>query len=715
MNKSKRSAGGMYMRRDLRGLRLITYVKSKQILLFGSIPFILGFLALTGWIFSQPNLASIIPHTQHMVISTALSFTLAGASLVFLYFNSNHTTRLTTIVGGILIIVGLIILIESYLDYSWIDFNHLHSSISADAPLHAGRMAPNTAFCFILLGGLFMLTSAYHNTALTLLYHSVYLTLILISLMGFASYVVNLEFINSFYENNRMSLPTAIAMFFAGLGIATVRQRILSVKDKSTIEANSIYSASSVMMFTIVLTVAVFSFALSQNRVEQTMKEQMTEISIDRRAYFASMIKMKTDMAKVNADRPLFIQNLLENAKLSDSANKSMITKMMANYLSEGFSGFALEDNHGKVISQVGQFTKNPELRLPINHPFFSELLWKNGYILLNRIPMQNSEGTTIAYMRSEQLLTELTQFHQNAIHRGETSDMVVCGLKNDYQICFPFRWSPQPKVLYGYLDGKPLPLTRAVKGEVDTTVATDFRRQRVMAAIGPIGTTGLGMATKVDMREQYAPIRQQFFSAIPFFLLLILMSMTLMWFKLNPIVNALNASKIKLSHLANHDPLTTLPNRLLFNDRLETAILRANRASGFLALMYVDVDHFKNINDSFGHKAGDELLQWFALQLKNAVRETDTVARLGGDEFSIILESLNSPQDAQRLAESIIESIGSRTPPLQNEQLPKITTSIGIAVYREYMAAQDLLNHADMALYKAKEAGRNTYRISEV
>lgn len=157
------------------------------------------------------------------------------------------------------------------------------------------------------------------------------------------------------------------------------------------------------------------------------------------------------------------------------------------------------------------------------------------------------------------------------------------------------------------------------------------------------------------------------------------------------------------------------MPNRLLFNDRLETAILRANRASGFLALMYVDVDHFKNINDSFGHKAGDELLQWFAFQLKNAVRETDTVARLGGDEFSIILESLNSQQDAQRLAESIIESIGSRTPPLENEQLAKITTSIGVAYYRDNMSAQDLLNQADVALYKAKQAGRNTYRVNDL
>ncbi|MDP3267704.1 MAG: GGDEF domain-containing protein [Legionella sp.] len=703
------------MRRDLRGLRLISYVKSKQILLFGSVPLFLGLLALAGWIFSRPNLASIIPHTQHMVISTALSFTLAGASLIFLYFHSNHTLKITRLAGCILVIVGSIVLIESYLDYSWIDFNHLHSSSSADAPLHAGRMAPNTAICFILLGGLFVLTSAYQHTALTMIYQSVYLILILMSLLGIASYVVNLEFIYSFYENNRMSLPTAIAMFFAGLGIATVRQRIRLLNDKSSIEANSIYSASSLMMFTIVLTVAVFSFALSQNRVEQTMKEQMTEISIDRRSYFASMIKMKTDIAKVNADRPLFIQNLLQNDKLSDSANKGIITEMMGNYLREGFSGLALEDHNGKVITEVGEFTKKPDLRLPINHPFFSELLWKNGYILLNRIPMHNSEGTTIAYMRSEQLLTELTQFHQNALHRGETSDMVVCGLKNGYQNCFPFRWSPQPKILYGYLDGKPLPLTRAVKGEVDTSVTRDYRRQRVMAAIGPIGTTGLGMATKIDMREQYAPIRQQFISAIPFFLLLILMSIILMWFKLNPIVNALNASKIKLSHLANHDPLTTLPNRLLFNDRLETAILRANRASGFLALMYVDVDHFKNINDSFGHKAGDELLQWFALQLKDAVRETDTVARLGGDEFSIILESLSNIQDAQRLAESIIESISSKTPPLQNNQIPKITSSIGVAIYRENMVAQDLLNQADVALYKAKQAGRNTYRFNDL
>lgn len=702
------------MRHDLTGLRLLSYLKSKQILLLGTIPLLLGLLALTGWVFLQPNLASIIPHKQHMVISTALTFMLVGASLIYLNFNLHNPTKVTTLVGSVLIVVGLIVLIESVFDYSWIDFNHLHSIVTADAPLHAGRMAPNTAICFILLGTMFTLTCATNRTILTLVYQGVYLMLILMSLMGIASYVVNLEFIYSFYEYNRMSLPTGIAMFFSGLAIATVRQHINFLQNKSMVEASNIYSVSSLMMFTIVLTVAIFSFALSQNRVEQTMKEQMTEIATDRRAYFSSVIKMKTDVAKVNADRPLLIKNILDNFELNDNNTRNNITRMMATYLNQGFSGLALEDSNGNIISQVGEFTKKPDLGVPINNLFFSELLWKNGYILHSRVPMKNTDGKTVAYMRSEQSLTELTQFHKKALHRGETTDMVVCGLKSDDQICFPFRWSPEPKVLHGYLDGKPLPITRAVKGEVNTSVTTDFRRKRVMAAIGPIGTTGLGMSIEIDMREQYAPIRDQFISAIPFFLFLVLISMILMWFKLNPIVNALNESKNKLSHLANHDPLTSLPNRLLFNDRLETAILRANRATGYLALMYVDIDYFKHINDNFGHKIGDELLQWLALQLKSAVRETDTVARLGGDEFSIILENLNHSQDVERLAEAIIESISSKTPPLQVNQIVNITTSIGIAIYKENMVAQDLLHQADMALYSAKQAGRNTYRIFE-
>jgi len=135
---------------------------------------------------------------------------------------------------------------------------------------------------------------------------------------------------------------------------------------------------------------------------------------------------------------------------------------------------------------------------------------------------------------------------------------------------------------------------------------------------------------------------------------------------------------------------------------------------SGF-ALMYLDIDHFKRINDSLGHAAGDEVLKAFAQRLRRSVRTTDTVARLGGDEFVIILEGIDNEEEAQFLARKIVASV---TRPLEVEgRRLTMTTSIGIAFRREIVAAdaatvEAMIGRADAALYAAKAAGRNTWRV---
>jgi len=166
------------------------------------------------------------------------------------------------------------------------------------------------------------------------------------------------------------------------------------------------------------------------------------------------------------------------------------------------------------------------------------------------------------------------------------------------------------------------------------------------------------------------------------------------------------------LTKLAHHDALTGLPNRTLFNDRLARALLRRKRARNLMALMYLDIDLFKSINDSLGHAAGDELLKGFADRLKYCARATDTVSRLGGDEFVILLEELHRPEDGYMIAEKIIDAmqedfkIGTRS--------LRVTTSIGIAFADGIdIAAEDLLDRADAALYEAKRAGRNVFRAA--
>ncbi len=167
-----------------------------------------------------------------------------------------------------------------------------------------------------------------------------------------------------------------------------------------------------------------------------------------------------------------------------------------------------------------------------------------------------------------------------------------------------------------------------------------------------------------------------------------------------------------KLEHIAHHDALTDLPNRLLFTDRLEQAMLYARRREQCFVLAYLDLDNFKPVNDTYGHAAGDQLLVTIAKRIKYLLRESDTLARLGGDEFVIIVNDLNHCKDSLPLITKILEAI--EQPVRVGELTLHVTASIGISYYSKTVAvdATQLLQQADQAMYKAKQAGNNRYTV---
>jgi diguanylate cyclase (GGDEF)-like protein len=168
---------------------------------------------------------------------------------------------------------------------------------------------------------------------------------------------------------------------------------------------------------------------------------------------------------------------------------------------------------------------------------------------------------------------------------------------------------------------------------------------------------------------------------------------------------------KEELDHQAHHDALTQLPNRLLFSDRLEQGIAKAKRNNSKLALLFIDLDHFKEINDSLGHNIGDEVLKKVTKRLLDAIRKQDTIARLGGDEFTVIIEELKQGQDASRLAQKILEVLAE--PIIVEENILYVSSSIGISLYpSDGTSAQDLLKYADSAMYRAKKEGRNNFQF---
>lgn len=183
---------------------------------------------------------------------------------------------------------------------------------------------------------------------------------------------------------------------------------------------------------------------------------------------------------------------------------------------------------------------------------------------------------------------------------------------------------------------------------------------------------------------------------------------------KLEHKIDELTERERQLSHQAFHDPLTGLANRRLFSDRVEHALTRSRRTGHLSAVLFVDLDDFKTVNDSLGHGAGDRLLNAVGARLSGCVRPGDTVARLGGDEFGVLLEEMDGPEHASKTAVRILESLDVAFPLEGRQVFTRASVGVAIADRNSGYVGADLLSDADVALYAAKGAGKATYREFE-
>jgi diguanylate cyclase (GGDEF)-like protein len=166
-----------------------------------------------------------------------------------------------------------------------------------------------------------------------------------------------------------------------------------------------------------------------------------------------------------------------------------------------------------------------------------------------------------------------------------------------------------------------------------------------------------------------------------------------------------------QLIYLATHDALTGLPNRMLFNDRLSMELVRARRNRQKLAVMLLDLDHFKDINDKLGHHVGDRLLQLFGQRLTNLLRKSDSVARIGGDEFLLLLPEIKRVKEAAKIAQKVLEA--ARRPFRCSGGRIKISASLGISIFpNDNINTENLIKNADIAVYRAKEEGGDRYKF---
>lgn len=172
-----------------------------------------------------------------------------------------------------------------------------------------------------------------------------------------------------------------------------------------------------------------------------------------------------------------------------------------------------------------------------------------------------------------------------------------------------------------------------------------------------------------------------------------------------------LEKQKDEFNYQARFDTLTDLPNRLFFNEELLHSIKKSKTNQTKIALLFIDLDRFKEVNDTLGHACGDRVLQEAARRIKNTLRADDTLFRLGGDEFIIIMENISNPEDASKLAQRIVSAL--EEPMTLRQNTIYISSSIGVSIYPDdSLNAADLVRCADSAMYKAKEDGRNNFKF---
>ena len=804
--------------------------------LLGMAVILLGITVLSGWIFHIIALVEIFPGFVAVVFNTALCFVLTGAALALPGLTGRPMPKLQTIMGSIIFILCALIFGEHLFDKSFgVDWAFLHTWFH-DGNIRPGRLAPNTAIGFMLIGSTLILmnrvSAKWRAVAVQLLTISV----MVIGLTGLVGYALAPDFLYGWARSARMAVPTALGMIVTSVALWQTWHRAEWYQSRKYFqEDEKIAFIGAAILATMTITAGLTGFVFQQKILENTLKETLRTALKSRVILFNTVVQQSETNTR-NASNAFFLYSLPSAAQAT--VTPKQYNGIVNNLLGNGFRALAVYDLNGKQLASAGGFPRAPGIVADLHTPLSAKLLWDDGLYLQTQAAIVNG-GKTVARLLALQPLSMLEQQIFDTHGIGSTVEIALCKSEEDTLLCFPEGDQPAPfRIKRQSALGQPLPMTFAVDGKSGIITSVDYRAKNVVAAYAPLAP-GVGLVVKEDIAELYTVIHNQLKAVIPALLFLIALGAIFLRSQLRPIAArllaseskaqereleikavvgsvgeailtidergiiesfnaaaskifgysaqqaigkaitilmppamhaqheqgmhrylqggephvigrqdielpglrkdgtiftlALTVNEIRLDHrrlfvgimrditerkqmeeklvfLAQNDALTGLPNRSLFMSRLSEASRRANRNRTALAVMFLDLDGFKQINDTLGHHSGDELLKQFAARLTATVRMTDTVARLGGDEFTILLEGLTAPElGVEAVADKIIAAI--KAPFMLEENAVAVTTSIGLAIHIPgEFNAEELLRRADLAMYRAKNSGKNRW-----
>jgi diguanylate cyclase (GGDEF)-like protein/PAS domain S-box-containing protein len=801
----------------------------------------IGGIGVVAYALGLPVWLRPSPEATPIVLGAALALQVVGAAIMVTALPPTRVTgHVAGILGGAVAAIGIIALAQHAfaLDLG-LDAVALHAALGQGGE-HPGRIVPAMAVCLVVLGaGVVALQFVQSRRAAIVMVIGA--TVVgAFGAIALAGYLLDVEFMLGWLGDAPVPplASTGLALSGAGLCSAVVHHAKLSAVGVD--QGRSIVLTAVWMLSVIAIVAGISTFALAQYEYQDVVRADLLRTLRERRAFLEYAILEHVQQVRLGA-RPSFAasHNDRDGRQAANRSSESRLQEAADVLRDSGFSGWRFRIGDATVAS--GTFVDAPDLTIALTVPTETELLLKGrDYYLRTRVPIRDGDivvGTVLA----EEPFPALTKLKLEADAWGDTGEMGLCTAVGTQQMdCTPIRTHPAAGRYEREVQGRTLPMSRALDQESGVAEMLDYRHRRVLAAYGPVGFTGLGMVIKIDTAELNAPLGQRFGAAVLMLAGLVAAGVLLLRHRLRPLTAALVAAREEATRVASqfkaaaessldayflmdtvrddrgaiedfriryvnasgevlvarpsedivgrtlrevlpadqaqffiarytrivstgesrseefrtvgtdaaiawvahqavklgdgvsvtarditqlknverqlrskaeNDALTGLPNRALFFERLTRALTQARQSGSGVGVLFLDVDRFKRVNDTYGHTVGDAVLVEFAVRLRKLVRRTDTVARLGGDEFAVLLPSLQDVSHAERVAADMLAAV--KTPFDAGTIRLHVGTSIGVAFCADGQDTPEaLVGRADRSLYNAKASGRGRYSL---
>ena len=580
----------------------------------------------------------------------------------------------------------------------------------ADAPRFA--LAPTVGIAVALLGAALALGPAADSRHASGWQQALLVIPLVIGAVGLGGPLARLHIVIADYQNLWMPPATAAGVLIGAIGLWL--QRVPTPTTQP--EDRRIVLLSGTIVLAGALAAGLAGFALMAATTERVLNDNL-RVSLEHRLRtLQNDIRTATDQALLASTRPRFRRLILQAAdgELTAAERAELHFILDDIYKNTAITAFVLYGADGQKIGERGALASDISFNATLNSRHSLALLWDDRAVLRARLPIK-FDDRAIGLLEVDVPMQTIDQMFADFAGLGMAGTMAICMPLADEVRCLPSRANGYRVVSEPlHIDRKPVPMYYALAGQTGVMATEESGGRWLMAAYGPVGAHRLGMAVKADMSELYLPIQRGMVYFVALLGVITVIAMLLLRWRITPLAQKLvlevrerKRAEQRLMQLAHYDSLTGLPNRLLFHDRLQHALVQARRQQRGVAVMLLDLDRFKYINDTLGHDVGDALLTQVAQRLQTCVRAGDTVSRLAGDEFALVLPGVTHADRVSRLAQRVHQTLNA--PFAVGGQHLFVSASIGVTLYpNDQQSLEGLLKNADIAMYRAKESGRN-------